>query len=123
FREGHFVLQVSMAPGTSIPEMLRVGGQISRELLKNEHIATIEQQIGRAEQGEDTWGPHRCEFHVELKPTSGEDQEEVQNQIRDALEKFPGIQSEVLTFLGDRLGETISGETAQVVVSVFGNDL
>src|SRR5205823_444942 len=46
-----------------------------------------------------------------------------QNQIRDALERFPGIQSEVLTFLGDRLGETISGETAQVVVSVFGNDL
>ena len=27
------------------------------------------------------------------------------------------------TFLGDRIGETISGETAAVVVSVFGDDL
>src|SRR5262249_36852894 len=29
FREGHFVVQVSMAPGTSMPEMLRLGGRIS----------------------------------------------------------------------------------------------
>jgi Cu/Ag efflux pump CusA len=29
----------------------------------------------------------------------------------------------VLTFLGDRIGETISGETASVVVNVFGEDL
>jgi len=28
-----------------------------------------------------------------------------------------------LTFLGDRIGETISGETAQVVVNIFGDDL
>src|ERR1019366_9383254 len=34
-----------------------------------------------------------------------------------------GIETEVLTFLGDRIGETISGETAQVVVNVFGDDL
>ncbi|MEY2466216.1 MAG: hypothetical protein QOD03_737, partial [Verrucomicrobiota bacterium] len=123
FREGHFVVQVSMVPGTSLEEMLRLGGNISNELLKNDHILTVEQQAGRAEQGEDTWGPHRCEFHVELKPISGVDQKVVQAEIRDVLEKFPGIQFEVLTFLGDRLGETISGETAQVVVNVFGEDL
>jgi Cu/Ag efflux pump CusA len=39
------------------------------------------------------------------------------------LEDTPGIQSEVMTFLGDRIGETISGETAPVVVNVFGDDL
>jgi len=33
------------------------------------------------------------------------------------------VQSEVLTFLGDRIGETIAGETAQVVVNIFGDDL
>jgi CzcA family heavy metal efflux pump len=123
FREGHFVVQVSMVPGTSLEEMLRLGENISRELLKNDHILIVEQQAGRAEQGEDTWGPHRCEFHVELKPISGVDQKVVQAEIRDVLEKFPGIQFEVLTFLGDRLGETISGESAQVVVNVFGEDL
>jgi Cu/Ag efflux pump CusA len=51
--------------------------------------------------------------------------EEIATQaaLRDLLEKFPGIQSEVLTFLGDRIGETLSGETAAVVVNIFGDDL
>ncbi len=123
FREGHFVLQVNTAPGTSLPEMLRLGARISEALLADERIATVEQQVGRAEQGEDPWGPHRCEFHVDLKPLSGEEEEKMVGAIRDILARFPGIQSEVMTFLGDRIGETITGETAPVVVNVFGDDL
>lgn len=123
FREGHFVIQVSAAPGTSLDEMKRLGGIISAEVLKNPHVATIEQQIGRAEQGEDTWGTNRCEFHVELKPGIAQDEEAVQEDLRALLKAVPGIQSEVLTFLGDRISETITGETASVVVNVFGDDL
>jgi CzcA family heavy metal efflux pump len=123
FREGHFVVGLTMAPGTSLPEMKRLGTQISAELLKIPAIQSISEQIGRAEGGEDTWGTHRGEMHIELKPTAGENQEKVQNAIRDTLAKFPGVQSEVLTFLGDRIGETIAGETAQVVVNIFGDDL
>ena len=125
FREGHFVLQVNAAPGTSLPEMLRIGQRISDELLGMTNIiATVEQQAGRAEQGEDPWGPHRCEFHVELRPgLSGEEEENAQKDIRKLLETIPGVESGVLTFLGDRIGETISGETAAVVVNIFGDDL
>src|SRR5262249_4999478 len=75
FREGHFVLQVSAVPGTSLEEMQRVGAAISEELLRLPAIATVSQQIGRAEQGEDTWGPHRSEFHVELRPVGATTQE------------------------------------------------
>ena len=123
FREGHFVLQVNTTPGTSLPEMLRLGARISEALRADERIATVEQQIGRAEQGEDPWGPNRSEFHVDLKPMSGEEEEKMAGAIRDILARFPGIQSEVMTFLGDRIGETITGETAPVVVNVFGDDL
>ena len=123
FREGHLVLQVSAAPGTSLEEMLRIGTKVSDQLLSNSLIATVEQQVGRAEQGEDTFPPSRSEFHVELKPVSGEQQEKVADDIRGLLGSFPGLQFEVLTFLGDRLSETISGETAPVVVNIFGSDL
>jgi CzcA family heavy metal efflux pump len=123
FREGHFVIQVAAAPGTSLDEMLRIGGIVTRELRSIDGIATIEQQVGRAEQGEDTWGPHRSEFHVELKTLPGEEQEAIEKKIRAALGEIPGIQTEVLTFLGDRLSETLSGETAPVVINVFGDDL
>ncbi|HME73787.1 MAG TPA: efflux RND transporter permease subunit [Myxococcota bacterium] len=123
FREGHFVLEVSAAPGTSLDELRRIGTAISRALLELPAIATVEQQLGRAEQGEDTWGPHRSEFHVELKKESVGRQEGLADQIRSLLAGFPGIQSEVLTFLGDRIGETITGEVAPVVVNLFGDDL
>jgi CzcA family heavy metal efflux pump len=124
FREGHFVLQVQAIPGTSLPEMVRIGREISRQLLAIPNIATVEQQAGRAEQGEDTWEPNRCEFHVELVPdVPGKVQAELMEQIRGILERFPGIQSEVVTFLGDRISETISGESAPVVISIYGDDL
>lgn len=123
FREGHFVLQVSAVPGTSLPQMLGIGKQISEALLANPHIDTVEQQVGRAEQGEDPWGPHRSEFHVELKKLPPDVEAKVADEIRAVLEKVPGIQFEVLTFLGDRIGESLSGETAPVVVDIFGDDL
>ncbi|MGA2175711.1 MAG: efflux RND transporter permease subunit [Verrucomicrobiota bacterium] len=123
FREGHFVLHATTVPGTSLPEMRRLGQLISRELLAIPHLKTVEDQIGRAEMGEDTWGPNQSEMHVELQPVSGAQEEEVEKQIRQVLEKFPGIVYDVTTFVGDRLGETISGETAQVVINIFCDDL
>jgi Cu/Ag efflux pump CusA len=124
FREGHFVLQVFAAPGTSLEEMLRLGTRISADLLADSnHIATVEQQVGRAELGEDPWGPNRSEFHVDLQPMSAKEEAGMADAIREVLGRYPGIQYEVLTFLGDRIGETISGETAPVVANIFGDDL
>ncbi|MCC7376874.1 MAG: efflux RND transporter permease subunit [Verrucomicrobiales bacterium] len=123
FREGHFVLQVFAAPGTSLPEMLRLGTRISEALLRLPQIATVEQQVGRAELGEDPWGPHRSEFHIDLHPLTPREEEAAERDIRDTLARFPGIQFELLTFLDDRIGETLAGETAPVVVSLFGDDL
>jgi CzcA family heavy metal efflux pump len=124
FKEGHFVMQVSSTiTGSSLDEMLDVGKRISADVLALPYVQSIEQQIGRAELGEDTWGPHRTEFHVELKADATVDQGAAQQELRAILEKYPGIQSEVVTFLGDRISESLSGETAQVAVKVFGDDL
>jgi CzcA family heavy metal efflux pump len=124
FEEGHFVVQASSAlPGTSFDEMLGIGRRISAEILALPHVATIEQQIGRAELGEDTWGPNRSEFHIELDDEPGVDQAAAEAAIRKVVESYPGLRTEVVTFLGDRFSESLTGETAAVVVSVFGADL
>lgn len=124
FREGHFVMQVSSSiPGTSLDEMLDVGKRISAEILALPYVQSVEQQVGRAELGEDTWGPHRSEFHVELKADTKVDQSAAQDALRAILEHYVGLQGEVVTFLGDRISESLSGETAQVAVKVFGDDL
>jgi CzcA family heavy metal efflux pump len=124
FREGHFVMQVvSSIPGTSLQEMLSLGRRISADVLRLPYVATVEQQVGRAELGEDTWGPHQSEFHVELKADATVDQARAQEDLRAILQKYPGIQSEVVTFLGDRISESLTGDTAQVAIKVFGDDL
>ena len=69
FREGHFVMQAtSSIPGTSLDQMLSFGRRVSAEILALPYVQSVEQQVGRAEAGEDTWGPHQSELHVELRP-------------------------------------------------------
>jgi Cu/Ag efflux pump CusA len=121
FREGHLVLQVAMAPGTGLAEMRRVGGGIARGLQAIPGVAHFEQQMGRAEAGEDTWGTNLSEFHVELREDA--DADATTAAVRALLAATPGIASEVVTFVGDRISETISGETSEFVVNVFGEDL
>lgn len=123
FREGHFVMQVSSVTGTSLAEMQSVGQRISKDVLVLPYVDSVEQQIGRAELGEDTWGPQRSEFHVELKADATIDQAVAQEELRGILQRYPGLQSEVVTFLGDRISESLSGVNAQVVIKIFGDDL
>jgi CzcA family heavy metal efflux pump len=124
FREGHFVIQVTAAPGTSLAEMRRLGQRISTDLLALPNVASVAQQIGRAELGEDVWGPERCEFHLNLKDNvPGKAQAQAEEQIKKLLATYPGLTTEVTTFLGDRISESITGEKAAVVVNLFGDDL
>lgn len=123
FREGHFIVHMAAVPGTSLEESVRLGGLVTRELLRNPHIRSVSQQAGRAENGEDTWGTHYSELDVDLKPLSGEEAEGVMGEIRQALEAFPGLTFRVMPFLTERIEETLSGTTAQVVVNLFGDEL
>lgn len=124
FREGHFVMQVSAStPGASLEEMMAMGERVSKEVLALPYVATIEQQVGRASLGEDTWGPHQSEFHIELKPDADVDQDEAEEALRGILSHYSGLQSEVVTFLGDRISESLTGETADIVIKVFGDQL
>ncbi len=124
FKENHFVSQVDAStPGASLEEMRAIGKRISAEILALSYVATVSQQIGRAELGEDTNGPHQSEFHIELKPNSGVDQTEAENTLRQILSNYPGVQTEVVTFLGDRISESLTGDTGDVSVKVFGDQL
>ena len=124
FREGHLVVQMSAnLPGVSLGDMNVLGERVSEVLLAQPYVASVSFQVGRAELSEDTWGPHRSEFHVELKPDSPVDPEQAQQRIRSLVDGVPGVQTEVVSFLGDRISESLSGESGQVAIKLFGNDL
>ncbi|MBB5350766.1 CzcA family heavy metal efflux pump [Haloferula luteola] len=123
FREGHFVVQAIGLPGSSLEETMRFGEKASQQLLAMPEVASVEMQAGRSERGVDTWGPERCEFHIELHHDPNIDEAHVQQRIRTLFEAYGNMQTETLTFLGDRISESLSGETASVVVSLYGKDL
>jgi CzcA family heavy metal efflux pump len=123
-KEGHFVVHMSAVPGTSIEESLRVGARIAEALRQLPEVRSVAQRAGRAEESEDTWGPHYSELEVDLKSgLSGDDAKKAQSDIRRTFAGFVGVSAAVMTFLTERIEETLSGYTAAVVVNVFGNDL
>jgi Cu/Ag efflux pump CusA len=59
-----------------------------------------------------------------LKPgLSGDEVAATQADVRRVFAGFAGVNASVMTFLMERIEETLSGYTASVVVNVFGNDL
>ena len=122
-KEGHFIVHVSAAPGTSLEESLRFGGRISQALLQLPSVSSVAQRAGRAEKADDTWGTQYSEMNVDLQPLSGAESEQALTDIRRVLAEFPGVNASVKTFLAERVEETLSGYTASVVVNVVGNDL
>ena len=122
-REGHYILHMQSAPGSSLNESLRAGREVTAALLKLPFVRSVSQRVGRAELSEDTWGPYYSELDIDLKPMGGEGQEAAERKIRGVLSQFPGISSSLMTFVSERMEETLTGYTAAVVVNIYGSDL
>ncbi len=123
-REGHYIIHTASVPGTSVEESLRIGGQLEKRVAEIEGVRSTSQWAGRAERGADTYGTHYSEYEIDLEPSlSGQQQQDILDEIREVLLAFPGINSEVNTFLTERIDETISGYTSPVVVNIYGKDL
>jgi len=124
FQEGDFIIQMTALPGTSAPEMMRIGRSVSMELLARDHIRTASLQVGRAELGEDTVGTDFGEYQITLKDMDGVDIAALQKELSGELNsRYPGVRFAVKTFVTERIEETISGTKAPFGVRVFGSDL
>lgn len=123
-REGHFRLHMAALPGTSLNESLRIGDHVSQVLLRTPYVRSVAQRVGRAELSEDVYGTHYSEFEIDLKPhLSGEQNEAASSGIRKALATIPGVSFSLMTYLTERIEETLSGYRAAIAVNLFGPDL
>ncbi|MDR3569503.1 MAG: efflux RND transporter permease subunit [Syntrophobacteraceae bacterium] len=121
FEEGHFLVHMVLAPGSSLEESLRLGRQVSRELLKLPYVGAVAQKAGRAEAGGEPRGPNASEIEVNLK--RGRQPLSAESRIRRLVHGIPGASFSINTFLAERIEETISGYKASLAVNIFGNSL
>jgi CzcA family heavy metal efflux pump len=120
-RENHFVVHMRGLPGTSLPASMAAGSRVTRILLDNPDVISVDQQAGRAELGEDTWGVEYSELEVDLR-RAVTDPGRVQRELGRALQDVPGYSFEVMPFLTERIKETLSGTLGSVAVKVYGDE-
>ncbi|HEY3784866.1 MAG TPA: efflux RND transporter permease subunit [Steroidobacteraceae bacterium] len=120
FRESYLIVHTTLRPGVSIDETVRMDERISRRLAAIPGVGSVATQIGRAENGQDPDTPNKSEFEVQVDPATGRTAVE---QIRKVFQDFPDQLSEINSMLTERIGETLSGDAAPFLVSVFGTDL
>jgi CzcA family heavy metal efflux pump len=123
FRENYLIAHASLRPGISLTETTRIGTQISKGLMAIPGVKSVAEQIGRAENGQDPDAPNKSEFEVQIDPGRGHSAAEVDAAIRDVFDDYPNQLVEIYSVLAERIGETLSGESAPFSVSVIGSDL
>ena len=138
--EGHFIMHMTLVPGSSEQESLRVGKKVAASLSEIKGVRSIAQWVGRAPNAADTFGTHYSEFEIEIGTLSGEEQTRILQEIREHLSGiddeninndadgptppgFVGVNFAINTFLTERIEETISGYAASQVINIYGHDL
>ena len=122
-KEGHYLVHMALAPGSSLAESIRVGNQVTAALHQIPGVRLVAQRAGRASEVVDPTGVNISEFEIDLKPLSPAEQRRALFDIQTTLASFPGLITSVNTFLAERIDESISGVTAPVVINVFGPNL
>lgn len=122
FKESTLIGHVTAVPGTSLPETMRLAAAVDRELRSAGVASHTSAVMGRSELSEDALPIYSLEFNIVLKNTSGE-WDQLTLDTAKAIGRVPGLAFTVEAFLGERINEILSGETAPVVVKVRGPDL
>ncbi len=122
FREGNFILSVTMLPGISLPESMRVGERIVRLLKRHPEVISVAQRAGRTELDEEALPPNVSEFDIALRYGTREP-DVLLRAIRQDLEKVPGVATVLGQFISHRLDEVLSGIRAQIALKLYGPDL
>ncbi|MES1983391.1 MAG: efflux RND transporter permease subunit [Pseudomonadota bacterium] len=120
FRETDFLMHFVEKPGTSIEAMDRITIRASKELRAIPGVRNFGAHIGRAEAADEVVGPNFTELWISLDENAPYDESVA--QIKAAIDGYPGLYRDVLTYLRERIKEVLTGAGATVVVRIFGPD-
>jgi CzcA family heavy metal efflux pump len=121
FKEYDFLMHWVEKPGTSLEAMTRITLRASEELRAIPGVRNFGAHIGRAEVADEVVGVNFTELWISLDPEV--DYARTVGRIQSVVDGYPGLQSDLLTYLRERIKEVLTGASATIVVRIFGPDL
>jgi Cu/Ag efflux pump CusA len=120
FKEQDLLMHFDSKPGTSLPEMKRVVAGLQQKLrqIPGQPVTNVGAHIGQALLGEEIAGPEFSEQWMALSPHASVDSAAA--AVRSVAASFPGTFLDLTTYLHERIDETISNATEDVVVRIQG---
>ncbi len=126
--EGDFAVEMSMAQGTSLSQMVESCTK-AEKLLKAEYpeIKQVVSRIGSAEIPTDPMPVERADIMIALKPkaewTSAKTTAELMEKMEETLRLIPGLEAEISQPIQMRNNELLTGIKQDVAIKIFGDDL
>ncbi len=125
--EGAFDADVALLPGVSLAKAVEINQMIAQKLKKFPELETVVGRIGQTGVALDTRGADKTGYVGILKPKKEWERdisrEELTNEMRDSLQKIPGIGFGFSQPIQCRIDELVAGTRAQLIVKLFGNDI
>ncbi|MBZ4407627.1 efflux RND transporter permease subunit [Myxococcus faecalis] len=121
--EGAFLLQTVLPPEASLEEVDRLNHLVEDVLLGFPEVEDVVRRTGRAERTEDPMPHTVSDVLVVLKPERGRSLEKLEEDLRVAVGRVPGVTTLFTTPLGMRIDEGLGGSPADLSVRVFGPEL
>lgn len=127
-REGTFMVRSVLPPGANLPKSIEFAKRAQATFETFPEVTGSYARVGRAEVGGDPEPVNVVASLITLKPLeeweSGRSYEELQSVMADSLSsRVPGLSSNFSQPIQLRTDELLSGVRAQVVVSLYGDDL
>jgi len=121
--EGAFLLQTNLPPEASLEEVDRLNHRVEDVLREFPEVEDVVRRTGRAERTEDPMPHTLSDVLVVLRKDRERSLEELEQAMRERVEKVPGVSSLFTTPLGMRIDEGLGGTPADLSVRIFGPDL
>jgi CzcA family heavy metal efflux pump len=117
-KERELLVNWATPPGTSHAETYRITARVAAELRSLPGVRYVGAHVGRAVTGDQVVGINSSQLWVSIDPAA--DYDKTIAAIRETIDGYPGIDRSVQTYLRDRVGEVLTGESEAVVVRLYG---
>jgi CzcA family heavy metal efflux pump len=121
FKERDFLMHWLTKPGTSRQEEARIVVRGCTDLREVPGVRNCGSHIGQAFLGEEVAGVNFGENWISISPQV--DYDDTVHAVQKTVDSYPGLYSDVQTYLRERIKETLTGTSEAIVVRIFGPDL